>query len=87
MPERATQSWPQWLSASLRGLTLRDVIPATLKTIAFGYLTGTAACYFGLATTGGTVGVGRAATRGVVASILFVLISNVVLVRLIQLLP
>ena len=34
---------------------------------------------------GGTEGVGRAATRGVVGSTLLVLASNVMLVRLIQL--
>jgi ABC-type transporter Mla maintaining outer membrane lipid asymmetry permease subunit MlaE len=36
---------------------------------------------------GGTEGVGRAATRGVVVSIFLVLIANVLLVRAIQMLP
>jgi ABC-type transporter Mla maintaining outer membrane lipid asymmetry permease subunit MlaE len=36
--------------------------------------------------SGGTEGVGRAATRGVVGSIFLVLVSNVLLVRLTQLL-
>jgi phospholipid/cholesterol/gamma-HCH transport system permease protein len=44
----------------------------------------TTGCYFGMNAGGGTEGVGRAATRGVVVSTLLVLISNVVLVKLIQ---
>jgi phospholipid/cholesterol/gamma-HCH transport system permease protein len=79
-------SWLQYGQASVRGLRLGDVIPATLKTLVFGYLIGTAGCHFGLAAEGGTEGVGRAATRGVVYSILSVMLANVLLVRLIQLL-
>jgi phospholipid/cholesterol/gamma-HCH transport system permease protein len=70
----------------LRGLTKAQIIPATLKTIVFGYLIAVTGCFFGMQTTGGTEGVGRAATRGVVYSILLVLVSNVVLVKLIQIL-
>jgi phospholipid/cholesterol/gamma-HCH transport system permease protein len=78
-------SWVQYQTASLRSLRLEDVIPATLKTMVFGYLIGVTGCYFGLEATGGTEGVGRAATRGVVVSTFLVLASNVLLVRVIQL--
>jgi phospholipid/cholesterol/gamma-HCH transport system permease protein len=78
-------SWTQYEAECLRGLRLADVVPATLKTVVFGYLIGVTGCYFGLEAHGGTEGVGRAATRGVVISTLFVLASNVLLVRLIQL--
>jgi phospholipid/cholesterol/gamma-HCH transport system permease protein len=74
----------QYMSEVLRVLTLHDVVPATLKTIVFGYLVGTVGCYHGLNATGGTEGVGRAATRGVVGSIFLVLIADVLLVRAIQ---
>jgi phospholipid/cholesterol/gamma-HCH transport system permease protein len=77
-------SWVQYRSEVLRGLRLGDVIPATLKTVAFGYLIGVTGCYFGMRATGGTEGVGRAATRGVVVSTVLVLAGNVLLVRLIQ---
>jgi phospholipid/cholesterol/gamma-HCH transport system permease protein len=63
------------------------VVPATLKTAVFGYLIGVTGCYFGMHAEGGTEGVGRAATRGVVVSIFLVLIANVLLVRAIQMLP
>ncbi|HEV3448560.1 MAG TPA: ABC transporter permease [Gemmataceae bacterium] len=79
-------SWLQYQNEWLRGLRLADVIPATLKTIVFGYLIGVTGCYFGMAAHGGTEGVGRAATRGVVVSTFLVLAANVFLVRLIQLL-
>jgi phospholipid/cholesterol/gamma-HCH transport system permease protein len=65
-------------------LTLGDVVPSTLKTVVFGWLIGSAGCYFGMTARGGAEGVGRAATAGVVASLFLVLISDVVLVKLIQ---
>jgi phospholipid/cholesterol/gamma-HCH transport system permease protein len=77
-------SWLQYSEAALRSLRLEDVVPATAKTVMFGYLIGVAGCYSGMEAEGGTEGVGRAATRGVVRSILLVLLSNVLLVRLIQ---
>jgi phospholipid/cholesterol/gamma-HCH transport system permease protein len=77
----------QYRNEVLRVLTLRDVVPATLKTIVFGYLIGVTGCYCGLNAQGGTEGVGRAATRSVVLSIFLVLTADVILVRLIQLLP
>jgi phospholipid/cholesterol/gamma-HCH transport system permease protein len=71
---------------TLRGLTPGDMIPATLKTVVFGYLVAVTGCYFGMTAEGGTEGVGRAATRGVVMSIFAVMVSNVFLVKLIQVL-
>ena len=52
--------------------------------VAVAYLVAVTGCYFGMHATGGTEGVGRAATCGVVYSILLVLVSNVVLVKLIH---
>jgi phospholipid/cholesterol/gamma-HCH transport system permease protein len=77
-------SWVQYRSACLAGLRFADTLLATLKPLAFGFLTGVAGCYFGMRATGGTEGVGRAATRGVVVATLSVLLANVVLVRLSQ---
>jgi phospholipid/cholesterol/gamma-HCH transport system permease protein len=79
-------SWTQYRTETLRVLALSDVVPATLKTAVFGYLIGVAGCYRGLNATGGTEGVGRAATGGVVVSIFLVLVANVLLVKVIQLL-
>ena len=82
-----TLSWTQYQNDVLRGLAHAHLVPATLKTVVFGYLVAVTGCHFGMTATGGTEGVGAAATRGVVGSILLVLVSNVVLVKVIQLLP
>jgi phospholipid/cholesterol/gamma-HCH transport system permease protein len=79
-------SWAQYWNECLRVLTLRDALPAVLKTVAFGLATGAVGCYFGMTARGGTEGVGRAATAGVVVSIFLVLVADVVLVKLIQVL-
>src|SRR5438132_14374758 len=80
-----TMPWGEYHNACLSGLRLEDVVPAILKTIVFGFLVGVTGCYCGMTATGGTEGVGRAATRGVVYSTFLVVISDVILVRLIQL--
>lgn len=60
-----------------------DFIPPTLKTTLFGLIIGVVACFQGMRTTGGTAGVGRSTTSSVVLSSLFVIVADVVLVRLI----
>ncbi|NBS90144.1 ABC transporter permease, partial [bacterium] len=50
----------------------------------FGLAIGISGCYYGMETEGGTEGVGKAATQGVVCSIISVLILNVFLVKTIQ---
>lgn len=77
-------SWLQYRTACLDQLRFHDVVLATLKTAVFGFLIGVAGCYSGLTASGGTEGLGRAATRGVVIATLSVVMANVLLVRLIQ---
>jgi phospholipid/cholesterol/gamma-HCH transport system permease protein len=77
-------TWLQYRQNALAGLVFQDTLLATLKTLVFGYLIGAAGCYHGMTATGGTEGVGRAATRGVVVATLSVLLANVLLVRAIQ---
>jgi phospholipid/cholesterol/gamma-HCH transport system permease protein len=60
-----------------------DYLPATLKTIVFGFIIGTMSSYLGVTTTQGTEGVGRASTRSVVFSSILIITSNVLLVRII----
>jgi phospholipid/cholesterol/gamma-HCH transport system permease protein len=78
--------WNEYQRLWLSNLRLHNIIPATLKTVVFGYLIGVTGCYFGMSARGGTEGVGRAATRGVVVSIFLVMVSNVFLVKAIQVL-
>ena len=81
-----TMPWSLYENCVLRGLTgiQTKIVLSTLKTIVFGYLIAVTGCYFDMSASGGTEGVGRAATRGVVVSIFLVLIANVFLVKLIE---
>lgn len=81
-----TLSLTQYENDVWRGLAKGRIVSSTLKTVVFGYLIAVAGCYAGLQTQEGTEGVGRAATNGVVTSIFLVLISNVFLVKALQLL-
>lgn len=60
-----------------------DYLPATLKTIVFGFIIGAISSYLGVTTTQGTEGVGRASTRSVVFSSILIITANVLLVRMI----
>ena len=69
-----------------KNLRFSDFIPPTLKTAVFGLIIGVVACFQGMRTKGGTEGVGRSATSAVVLSSLFVILADVLLVRLILML-
>ena len=72
-----------FLENGFKAVGFSDFIPATLKTAVFGFIIGLVACFQGMRTQGGTEGVGRSATSSVVLSSLFVILADVVLVRLI----
>ncbi len=76
-------SWQLYFRRAFSLIEYQDFIPATMKTAVFGMIIGTIACYLGFTTTQGTEGVGRASTRAVVLSSIFIIVTNVVLVRLI----
>lgn len=76
-------SWELYITRAFSIVEFRDLIPATLKTMVFGMIIGTVACYLGFTTTQGTEGVGRTSTRSVVMSSILIILVNVVLVRLI----
>jgi phospholipid/cholesterol/gamma-HCH transport system permease protein len=72
-----------FLENGFKNMLFTDFIPPTFKTMVFGFIIGIVACFQGMRTTGGTEGVGRSATSSVVLSSLFVVLADVVLVRLI----
>jgi len=72
-----------FLDNGFKNMLFTDFIPPTLKTMFFGFIIGIVACFQGMRTVGGTEGVGRSATSSVVLSSLFVVLADVVLVRLI----
>ena len=64
-------------------IDLTDYVPATLKTMVFGFIIATISSYLGFNTTSGTEGVGRASTLAVVMSSIVIILTNVLLVRII----
>ncbi len=76
-------SWHLYFQRAFSLIEFRDFVPATLKTAVFGMIIGTIASYLGFTTSQGTEGVGRASTRAVVLASIFIIVSNVVLVKLI----
>jgi phospholipid/cholesterol/gamma-HCH transport system permease protein len=76
-------SWQQYFERSFAYITFSDIIPATLKTVVFGYLIAVASSYLGFNTSRGTEGVGEASTRSVVMSSMLIIVSDVILVKLI----
>jgi phospholipid/cholesterol/gamma-HCH transport system permease protein len=76
-------SFRLFLENGFKNVAFNDFLPPTLKTAVFGLIIGVVACFQGMNTRGGTEGVGRAATSSVVVSSLFVILADVLLVRLI----
>ena len=73
----------QFINSGFNGADFNDLLPPTLKTAVFGLIIGLIACFQGMRTRGGAAGVGRAATSSVVLSSLFVILADVVLVKII----
>ena len=63
-------------------LTFNDVIPATIKTFAFGYAIGLVGCFQGYNSNRGTESVGQAANSAVVLSSLLVILIDMIAVQI-----
>jgi len=73
-----------FIQNGFKTVTFSDFFPPTFKTMIFGFIIGLVASFQGMRTQGGTEGVGRSATSSVVLCSLFIILADVVLVRLIQ---
>jgi len=67
-----------WISA-LDGLFFKDLTIGLIKPFFFGFTIGSISCYYGITTFGGSEGVGRSATRAVMASSLAVLFMDFII--------
>ena len=76
-------SFTLFLNQGLAQAKLSDLLPSTFKAVVFGFIIGLIGCFQGMRAKGGTEGVGRASTSAVVLSSLFVILADVVLVRII----
>ena len=71
-----------YLQTIFDAVTLQDVMSGLAKTFVFGWIIAMVACFNGLRTSGGTVGVGSATTRTVVTASVAILISDFFLTQL-----
>jgi len=69
----------QYWSTSYHDLVYNDLLQGLLKPFMFGILISTIGCFYGLRTSGGTQGVGRATTEAVVASSIWIFIVTFVI--------
>jgi phospholipid/cholesterol/gamma-HCH transport system permease protein len=76
----------RFIESGFKGADFKDFLPPTLKTCVYGMIIGTVACFQGMRAKGGAEGVGSAATTSVVLSSLFVILADVILVKVILLL-
>lgn len=78
-------SFQLYLARAFHGIAWSNFIPPTLKTAVFGFIIGTVSCYFGYNAVEGAEGVRKAATSSVVVSSLFIIVADVMLVKIILL--
>jgi phospholipid/cholesterol/gamma-HCH transport system permease protein len=64
----------QFWSTSWRALVLNDLAQGLMKPFLFGILISLIGCFYGIRTTGGTQGVGRATTQAVVAASIWIFV-------------
>lgn len=74
----------QFLASVRDGITTDDIIGGVIKPTCFALIIGSIACYKGLTTEGGTVGVGQSTTRAVVLASIVVIIADFFLARALQ---
>jgi phospholipid/cholesterol/gamma-HCH transport system permease protein len=71
----------KFIHVGLAGTGFSDFLAPTFRTLIFGLIIGVIASFQGMRSQGGTEGVGRSATSGVVLSSLFVMLADVILVK------
>lgn len=76
-------SFHRFINQGFVGASFSDFLAPTFRTAVFGLIIGMIGCFQGMRTQGGTAGVGLSATSSVVLSSLFVILADVILVKLI----
>jgi phospholipid/cholesterol/gamma-HCH transport system permease protein len=74
---------PYFWQSAIGGLKIKDLFIGFIKPVVFGFSISEISCYYGLATTGGTVGVGRAAVNAVVVAATMVLFTDFILTKVV----
>jgi phospholipid/cholesterol/gamma-HCH transport system permease protein len=66
----------QFFDTMMNGLVVKDFVSGIVKSVVFGLLVGSIACYFGYQTEGGADAVGRSTTLSVVTSIVMIIVAD-----------
>jgi phospholipid/cholesterol/gamma-HCH transport system permease protein len=77
----SAQNGTQFFTSAYQALVYADIAQGLIKPLFFGFIIATVGCYFGMKTTGGTQGVGRATTQAVVVSSVLIIFSDFILSR------
>jgi phospholipid/cholesterol/gamma-HCH transport system permease protein len=72
----------QYWTAAYQALEYNDVVQGLLKPFVFAFVISLVGCFYGLRTTGGTQGVGRATTQAVVVASVWVFVLTAFLTRI-----
>jgi phospholipid/cholesterol/gamma-HCH transport system permease protein len=73
-----------YFSSVRTGTKISDLIAGMIKPVFFGVIIGLVACYKGLSTKGGTVGVGVSTTQAVVVASINIIIADFFLSKILQ---
>ena len=73
-----------YISSARNGVDIDDVMGGVIKPVVFGIIIGLVACYRGLNTSGGTVGVGKSTTNAVVTASICVIVADFFLSKALQ---
>jgi phospholipid/cholesterol/gamma-HCH transport system permease protein len=72
----------QYWTTTWQALEWSDVVQGLLKPFVFSFVVSLIGCYYGLRTTGGTQGVGRATTQAVVAASVIIFILDFLITKI-----
>jgi phospholipid/cholesterol/gamma-HCH transport system permease protein len=76
------QDGTQYFSMAWNSLRYSDIIQGLVKPLFSGYIIASIGCFYGLRTTGGTQGVGRATIDAVVWSSVFIIVADFFVTRI-----
>ncbi|HZU25605.1 MAG TPA: ABC transporter permease [Bryobacteraceae bacterium] len=71
----------QYWTPAYQILAYNDVVQGLLKPFVFAFIVALVGCFYGMRTTGGTQGVGRATTQAVVAAVVWIFVLTTLITR------
>ena len=75
------QTRAQFWSTAWRALEWNDLTQGLLKPFVYAVVVSLVGCFYGMRTSGGTQGVGRATTQAVVVAIVWIFILNLLITK------